>query len=103
MWRIWANACRRKLNLMNTMELVECEKVAERTGKLLAAVNLINCFMKAGPQVQVLKACGLSTAQKLRLHTVDIADADKWNGALGTYAPLCMVHSIPAQNVTKTQ
>ncbi len=57
--------------------------------------------MKASPQVLVLKASGLSAAHELRLHTVDIADADVGHGAFRADAPLGVVHGVPDQNVTK--
>jgi len=79
-----------------------CEKVAFcKMRPALAVIDLINCQVKACPQVLVLKARGLSAAHELRLHTVDIADADIGQGALRADTPLGVVHGVPDQNVTK--
>jgi hypothetical protein len=61
---------------------------------LLAAVDLVDSFVKSSPQVDVLKASSLATTLELRLHAVNITDADPGNSALRADSPLGVIHSV---------
>ena len=50
--------------------------------------------MKAIPQGRILETRGLSAAHELRLHAVDVTDADPGNRALRADSPLCVVHCV---------